>query len=143
MHPNALLKHSQTSHGIGSSKVLACSQPDCDFTARKQHVLERHQKSVHCEKSQPNEPAPPVPAIDLLTGHNYLTIQAAASDMEDRPPKRRKLLDRVYPCPASQIDLMNAIVCEFAFKRHYDVQRHLKSAHNVEMDAERLRELLA
>ena len=62
---------------------------------------------------------------------------------DDRPTKRRKLLDRVYPCPAAALSMLDAVAaCSFAFKRQYDVSRHLKAQHGIDVDDEYLRETL-
>lgn len=100
-----------------------------------------------------------VSALDLLTGHGYVpTSRAGADDDDDAPEILSHPGQRKYACPfpamvqegwlrgADEDDELDTWDpeegCPFRFKRVYDVQRHLSSAHGLEVDRDELEEWL-
>lgn len=97
-------------------------------------------------------------ALDMLTGRNYGQAKggppAAAADDEQEEEedeedgggepaakKRRRTLPMRFACPI-QVHLLEEEACEQRFWRAYDVQRHLKRNHEVDLTRTEVENLL-
>lgn len=149
----ALSVHHSTAH-LGL-RPFVCPDPDCTNSYGHKHLLQRHVSSRHrrhhdqaspihqdvdASKLIPTQPEPKSdptsasafasPSIDLLTGAHY-------------DPKSTKHLQ----CPCLDSDHKggedeSAGRCPYRFSRLYDLRRHLKKVHKVELDDDELKVLL-
>lgn len=100
--------------------------------------------------------------LQLLTGHSYANVPAADQEPAHVHPsvhkKRRQMRGRVVACPWPKLQALmprdqgNSSVdaalatpsteCQHCFSRVYDVRRHLRSQHHVELEDAEVRALL-
>lgn len=86
-------------------------------------------------------------ALDMLTGHNYgADVQgeeasAEAPENGEPAPKKRRKLQLRYGCPAK--NEAGQRFCEQRFWRAYDVERHLKRNHSIDLTRTEVEGLLA
>lgn len=129
-----------------SAKCLPCSVEDCAFVARKQPALDRHQRRAHgildrTEDVQMSENDAPLSMssqtqpsywASLLTGANYATSSIVKPQKEahlvDLTGRNVAPLPRKYACTSTDI---SGKPCLYRFKRLYDLERHLRAAHNL------------
>ncbi|KAI9633856.1 uncharacterized protein MKK02DRAFT_38522 [Dioszegia hungarica] len=122
-------------------KEFGCEEEDCDRILASKSSLKKHRQSVHAQASRSvpqqfstSATKPASGNVDILTG----------------PVSAKSLGDtRRYGCPinrlpdaASDIGVPTRLHCYSRFWRVYDVRRHLKAEHGLELDDEEVRELL-
>lgn len=135
--------------------MFSCPEDGCTMTFGYKHVMQRHLERHH--RPVPSSlPAPPERAPDkredtstmgnviaLLTGQDYhepLVTSKAKAKAAHRP--------RVIACPwpnafggtrfssgSDNPTVNHPSKCAFMFSRAYDLRRHLRSAHGLEVGA--------
>ncbi|KAJ1306504.1 hypothetical protein OPQ81_007506 [Rhizoctonia solani] len=132
---------------------FACPKDGCNKTFGYKHVMQRHLERHHRPQDD-DSTSPPPPSlnqkeliekreiIDLITGQDY--------DNSPQTSKTGGTRARIINCPwpdafemeqpsgDKRILPTNEIrtKCAFKFSRAYDLRRHLRSAHGLEIDAE-------
>jgi hypothetical protein len=103
--------------------------------------LRKHRQSVHAQapRSAPSKSStslnkPPSGKVDILTGP--ITAKSLGDTRRYGCPINR------LPDAASNTELPARLYCYSRFWRVYDVRRHLKAEHGLELDDEEVREML-
>lgn len=145
-----------------------CHHTDCALAYGYKHLLQRHLAKVHAQHSsdeadsdveggqQPNgEKGPEIPsgqwsAIDALTGKGY--ADRATERLAANKGLRCPFPDiSAFSCAAScegAAFLMHSVGhetgkgsnCDYVFSRAYDLRRHFRTAHAVEVEKEEVEE---
>lgn len=103
--------------------------------------LKKHRQSVHSQSLK----------LDLKKSSTSVKASSGNVDILTGPVSAKSLGDtRRYGCPinrlpdgASDTEVPARLHCYSRFWRVYDVRRHLKAEHGLELDDEEVRELLA
>ncbi|KAF8600465.1 hypothetical protein BDV93DRAFT_525337 [Ceratobasidium sp. AG-I] len=132
--------HVRVSHD--GSRKFPCTVSDCALSFGYKHVMQRHVERHHSNRQdEPSTASTPESSyalgqtISLLTGQDYLRVSTKSK------------LQRVIACPWPDAfgaeDVPQAAGpasvgsrCAFMFSRAYDLRRHLRSAHGLEVEAE-------
>lgn len=134
LQKRALTVHHQTAHL--NLRPFACPHTGCDRTYGHKHLLQRHISARHRSGShdglnslvatQPSDAALPEDQVNLLTGMHNLTTAL----LEKKP-----LL-----CPHESVDSFSR--CRHRFGRLYDLRRHIKKHHGLDVNEEEVRVML-
>lgn len=126
--------HHQTAHL--NLRPFICPHAGCDKTYGHKHLLQRHISARHrsgssttataLQPTQPTSDAVPADAVDLLTGMH----QVETALLEKKP-----LL-----CPSESVDSFSR--CRHRFGRLYDLRRHIKKHHGLDVNEEEVRVML-
>ncbi|KAH9824127.1 hypothetical protein DFH28DRAFT_1077908 [Melampsora americana] len=123
-----------------STKPFKCEEVECKKSYQSLRALKSHQISVHqsnlpkptrsnrCKKkTKANSRIERITQLSLLTGTGY-------EPNEDQPKRK-------FSCPSHHLekDSNSSKKCWVRFNRVYDVQRHLRSDHQIEIDREDLK----
>ncbi|KDQ14931.1 hypothetical protein BOTBODRAFT_109620 [Botryobasidium botryosum FD-172 SS1] len=135
----ALTNHVNISH-LGERK-FACPRDGCSMTFGYKHVLQRHlsrhdapSASASVSQKGGGKVKGKVSTIDIITGKHYAnhtetkTIHCPWPDLFDVDPAKRALLETE-----------GRDTCPHRFGRAYDLRRHLKAAHDFEVEADVLK----
>ena len=124
------------------SRKFPCTVSDCALSFGYKHVMQRHVERHHSSRQDEASTAPALESsqalgqtISLLTGQDYLQVSSKSK------------LQRVIACPwPDAFGAENATQaigpafassrCAFMFSRAYDLRRHLRSTHGLEVEAE-------
>lgn len=128
----ALTVHHQTAHL--NLRPFACPHAGCDKTYGHKHLLQRHISARHRSGShgaQPlieTQPDPAVPEdqVNLLTGMHVI---------ETAMLEKKPLL-----CPSESVDSFSR--CRHRFGRIYDLRRHIRKHHGLDVNEEEVRVML-
>lgn len=126
--------HHQTAHL--NLRPFICPHAGCDKTYGHKHLLQRHISARHRSGSsntstalQPTQPSAeiiPADTVNLLTGMHH--VETAL--LEKKP-----LL-----CPSESVDSFSR--CRHRFGRLYDLRRHIKKHHGLDVNEEEVRVML-
>ncbi|GJJ06620.1 hypothetical protein Clacol_000813 [Clathrus columnatus] len=128
----ALSVHTNITH-LGR-RDFVCPHPGCGETFGYKHLLQRHEVKAHSEITYQAEEvlssSDSQYDIDWITGKNY--ILRSGHNNTRRP---------LVPCPwPNRFDLTMTIrkeesieKCSYIFSRAYDLRRHLKAEHSLEL----------
>lgn len=123
-------------------RPFACPVFNCGMRFGYKHVLQRHLSRKHPRGSSESgsgaqdetvgthnteEPG----ALDLLTGKHYLKTRNAQRAQRSIPCPWSRLSGSTRPSSAS---LPGASACSFLFSRVYDLRRHLRAEHGLEVE---------
>ena len=142
----ALSNHHNVNH-LGR-RDFVCTYPDCNRAFGYKHLLQRHLTRVHVPESEDEGSqggdmddtvaVPEVPretqttgfSIDDITGMSYSANAKAQvqqmAKLECPYPDTSVLLEGITP--------RSNMKCHYVFTRAYDLRRHLKSEHSVDVD---------
>ncbi|KIJ45349.1 hypothetical protein M422DRAFT_166865 [Sphaerobolus stellatus SS14] len=127
----ALATHHKVTH-LGR-KDFVCSIAECGQTFGYKHLLQRHTARVHTtaeglsaenDATSSSEDEEPTKAIGWMTGKDYSAASAHRNS-------RRALLP--CPWPNGFESEENIGQCSYLFNRAYDLRRHLKTDHGLEL----------
>jgi len=141
----ALVTHRKVNHEDRRDHV--CPHETCRRAFGYKHLLQRHLAKLHAPQSEPNsldegdesladENTVSLMEISDITGKTY-RIQSK---------KQVSVLHRIQ-CPHPDLQGLltgrpysasNSKHCEYVFSRSYDLRRHLRSEHDVEVEKERV-----
>ena len=120
-----------------------CSYPGCGETFGYKHLLQRHTTKVHATSEfsatlvSSEDDGEPSSTIEWITGTNYTS-----------PSTHRNTRRALVPCPwpngfepkdPNRNELLQVQAdadigrCAFVFSRAYDLRRHLKADHGLEL----------
>lgn len=131
-------------------RPFACPVSNCGMVFGYKHVMQRHLSRKHSRGASESDLGAQDEALeshqseesgvlDLLTGKQYL---------KTRTTQRAK---RLIPCPwphmlaanrTSSASVSDKPGCSFVFSRIYDLRRHLRAEHDLEVDQSVLDEAL-
>ncbi|KND02384.1 uncharacterized protein SPPG_02853 [Spizellomyces punctatus DAOM BR117] len=89
-------------------KAFLCNHDGCGAEFAHKHLLVRHRRLHETSptvRKKRSDAIPPPTLLEHLTGHNYAGVETGRSK----------------PCPI--------VGCRFAFRRQYDLDRHIRSVH--------------
>lgn len=137
-----MTNHHNVNH-LGKRDFI-CTYPDCNRAFGYKHLLQRHLTRVHVPESEEEDgdesgaenerdAATPQPSvgfsIDDLTGMSYQTQVRTTAKLE---------------CPYPDVSLLveesiagSSAKCQYVFTRAYDLRRHLKSEHGLDVEKEK------
>ncbi|CAE6443916.1 unnamed protein product [Rhizoctonia solani] len=134
-------------------RTFECPNVGCDKTFGYKHVMQRHLERHHrlqdndstplrATSTKQNNTTEPGRIIGLLTGQDYDELpRSPKSDAVYRP----RLINCPWPNAFQVTKPMNGTAsstsdtlakCAFKFSRTYDLRRHLRSAHELEVSAD-------
>ncbi|KAI0793395.1 hypothetical protein C8Q75DRAFT_559342 [Abortiporus biennis] len=140
----ALMSHHKVSH-LGR-RDFVCPHESCKRAFGYKHILKNHLDRVHALETSDED--------DFTSSHSDVPdIAPATFDIDDitgvtyRDRSQQQLLDKDFLCcPYPHMDILlsasdmiiegSSKQCLYVFRRAYDLRRHLKAEHSLEVDKE-------
>jgi general transcription factor IIIA len=137
-----------THHNIShlGKRDFICHHEDCGKAYGYKHLLQRHLAKAHAswssshhsdseDDTQLERKPMALLDIDTITGKSYMErIKTKSSLMVQCPYPRIPI---TFKFDATDMDaLSNEHVCKHVFSRAYDLRRHLRSGHRMEVEKE-------
>ncbi len=137
LQKKALTTHQKVNHE--GRRDFVCPHETCGRAFGYKHLLQRHVTKLHAPQSGSESSSEddrdsyhePQLAIDSITGKSYndLAIRQVSASRKIRCPHPD--MHELLPEWASR---QGSKKCEYVFSRAYDLRRHLKSEHGVDID---------
>ncbi|KAG8967632.1 Strongly-conserved Zn-finger binding protein (TFIIIA) [Tulasnella sp. 419] len=157
---NALKNHRKVAHD--KRLDFSCRELGCSQTFGYKHVLQRHIQTCHSKapllNPRADEPPfvpeilPPEPEVagplvpikpNVMPAATFSIDDITGKSYNDKATARAKKL--VCPLTSAELGLdedQKQVNCKHIFSRLYDLRRHLKAIHGVDMELSDLRDLM-
>ena len=133
--------HHSTAH-LGL-RPFACPHVECGNTYGHKHLLQRHIAARHRESSLVPDSTGPVADLPKFLAVPTTKVEPTGGSLLTGMHALQKMANKALACPCASVEIGHETErCQQRFGRVYDVKRHVRKVHGLELSESEVRLML-